>query len=163
MVPRTRNAVIAVVLILAAGLAVTVGFSSAPPLPSNPAQKALGPLTPAEALVYMQKTPEVFILDIRTAEQNRTLNFVGSHHIPVEELAERFREIPEARPVIIICRSGNKVKTAYPLLMRVRPDIPEISYIDSHPLFNEYNAWVRKKEEGRRCLYCQAAPVIARS
>ncbi len=44
-------------------------------------------------------------------------------------------------PVLLHCRLGMIVPGAYQTLKQLRPDIPEIAYIASTPLFDEYNAW----------------------
>jgi hypothetical protein len=110
------------------------------------AQQNAGHLTPAEALEYMKKTPNVFIVDISPPEKFETIHFIGSVNIPLNELLSRMNEIPEGRPVLIHCRLGRTCVKAYPLVRQVRPDIREIFYIGGKPLFTEYNNWVKSKE-----------------
>ena len=133
-------------IFVAALLSVTFAFAlfSGPALAQEPAARAA--LTPVEALEYMLKTPNVFILDITTAERFKTIHFVGAHHIPSNELISRVSEIPRDRPVIMNCHRGRTVVTFFPLLRRIRPDIKEIYFINDTPLFSEYNAQV----SGRR-------------
>lgn len=106
-------------------------------------QKDIGRLTPTEALEYMKKTPNVFILDVSPPRKFEAEHFTGSVNIPQNELLSRINEIPKDRPVIIHCRLGRTCVKAYPLVKKMRPDIPEISYIDGEPLFTKYNDWVK--------------------
>ncbi len=109
-------------------------------------QKDIGRLTPTEGLEYMKKTPNVFIVDVSPPERFAAEHFIGSVNIPQNELLSRINEIPKDRPVIIHCRLGRTCVKAYPLVKKMRPDIPEISYIDGEPLFSEYNSWVKAKK-----------------
>ena len=54
-------------------------------------------------------------------------------------------EIPADRPVLMHCRRGMIVPGAYDRVLELRPDIPEISYIDGTPLFDEYNEWLENQ------------------
>ncbi len=46
------------------------------------------------------------LLDVRTAGEYRRGHAAGFVNIPVDELRERLDEIPEGRPVYVICQSG---------------------------------------------------------
>ena len=133
-----RNKAAALLLITC----VFVLFSSSA-LAQDPAPRPS--LSPEEALEYMLKTPNVFILDITTAERFKTIHFIGAHHIPSNELIARVNEIPRDRPVIMNCHRGRTVVTFYPLLKRTRPDIKELHFINGIPLFDDYNAKVMRR------------------
>jgi len=107
-------------------------------------QKALGGLAPEEALEYMKKTKDVFILDIAPAEKYEETHFEGALNIPFSDLAARMDEIPKDRPVIVHCRLGKVSEKNYPKIMEARPDIPEIAYIAGTPLFEQYSEWKAK-------------------
>lgn len=109
-------------------------------------QKDIGRLTPTEALEYMKKTHNLFIVDVSPLEKFTAEHFIGSVNIPHNELLSRINEIPKNRPVIIHCRLGRTCVKAYPLVKKMHPEIPEISYIDGEPLFTEYNNWVKTKK-----------------
>lgn len=110
-------------------------------------QKDLGGLHPAEALEYMKKTENLYLLDVSPPERYRSMHFIGSYNIPQAELLSRISEIPEDRPVLISCRLGRTCVKAYPLVKRMCPNIPEISYINDKPMFEEYNNWVKNKKK----------------
>lgn len=118
----------------------------------SPKSKDMGGMTPRKALEYMKKTDNLVILDVATANWYRTKHFEGAVNIPVEELnsaeeKELYNKLPKGRPVILHCRRGMVVPGAYRTLKALRPDIPEISYIDGTPLFNEYNDWKKSRNE----------------
>jgi len=109
-------------------------------------QKDIGRLAPTEALEYMKKTQNVFIVDVSPPEKFQVEHFIGAVNIPMNELLSRINEIPKDRPLVINCRLGRTCVKAYPMVKKIRPDIPEISYIDGTPLFAEYNSWVKNKK-----------------
>jgi len=109
-------------------------------------QKDFGPLTPAEALEYMKKTSDVFLLDVSLAEKFATKHFVGAVNIPHSELLSRINEIPADRPLLLNCRLGRTCVKTYPLIRELRPDIKTVLYIAGIPLFTEYNVWIRARK-----------------
>lgn len=56
------------------------------------------------------------LVDVREAEEVAQGTVPGAVHIPLGELAERLGELDRARPVIAICRSGNRSGTARDVL-----------------------------------------------
>ena len=110
------------------------------------AQQDFGRLPPEEALEYMKKTPNVFILDVSPSEKFAAEHFIDSENIPHNELLSRINEIPADRPLLIHCRVGRTCVKAYPLVKKMRPDIKQVSYIAGRPLFAEYNSWIQTKK-----------------
>lgn len=62
------------------------------------------------------------VLDVRTPEEFAQGHVPGALLIPVRELEARWREIPEGRPVLIVCRTGRRAAAAYDMLIKLRPD-----------------------------------------
>lgn len=61
---------------------------------------------------------EVHILDVRTVAETEeeTARIEGAQMIPIDELRDRIGEIPEAKPVMTICRSGKRSVLAFNIL-----------------------------------------------
>lgn len=111
-------------------------------------EKFLGGLSPAEALAYMKATPDLYIIDVREWEWYKGYpQFTGNVHIPRSKLAERYKEIPANRPVILNCGAGIQAPRAYEFLKKINADILQLSYIDGSPRFQEYNEWVVKQHQ----------------
>jgi rhodanese-related sulfurtransferase len=55
--------------------------------------------------LYNQGT---FTLDVRTVEEWQQAHIPGATLIPLDELAERYQELPGDEPILIYCRSGNR-------------------------------------------------------
>ena len=98
-----------------------------------------GPISPKKALEYMQTAKNLFIIDVAPAAAFERKHFTGAVNIPVSEMRERYKEIPEGVPVLLHCRMGKTVPEAYRILKEKRPDIKEINYISGAPLFDKYN------------------------
>lgn len=113
----------------------------------NKEQNDLGAMTPEEALDYMKKTDDLIIVDVAAERWYDEEHFEGAINIPIESLDSEaedalYMQIPSDRPVLLHCRRGVIVPGAYRRLKELRPDIPEIGYIDGVPPFAEYNAWI---------------------
>lgn len=110
-------------------------------------QKALGAIPSEKALEYMKKTKDLVIVDVAPRKAYDKGHFIGAISIPVESLSKeeeekRYRElIPAGKPVLVHCRKTIFSPNAYKRLIEVRPDIPEVSYIDGAPPIKPYNEW----------------------
>jgi len=62
-------------------------------------------VTPAELAA---RRDEVQIVDVRWPKEWEAGHIDGSRHIPQDELEDRSREIGRGRPVVTVCRSGNR-------------------------------------------------------
>ena len=113
-------------------------------------QNDLGALTPENALSYMQEAENLVIVDVAATKWYDEEHFDGAINIPIEELDSEkedslYMEIPEGRPVLLHCRQGAIVPGAYRRVKELRPDIPEITYIDVVPPFSDYNEWLENQ------------------
>lgn len=104
----------------------------------------LGGLTPDDALAYMKDHYDdgLVIVEVNTDYWKLSSGFTGAMHIPHDQMAERYNEIPSGVPVILHCGAGVVSVPAYETLMEKRPDIPQLSYIAGHPPVQEFNAWL---------------------
>lgn len=114
-------------------------------------QNAMGAISPEEALNYMRDKKNLVIIDVAAARWYDENHFEGAVNIPIEELDSEaedalYMEIPADRPVLMHCRRGMIVPGAYERVLELRPDIPEISYIDGTPQFDEYNEWLENQQ-----------------
>ena len=78
-------------------------------------------LSPEEAFSYIEKSPDVFILDVRTPEEFNRKHLPDAVNIPVDELSGRVDELPENRPLLIYCRSGIRAENAARMLEPLMP------------------------------------------
>ena len=58
------------------------------------------------------------VLDVRTTQEFAEGHVPGAKLIPVQELEARVSEVPTDKAVFVICRSGNRSKTASELLVK---------------------------------------------
>lgn len=138
---------IAVILLIAAAIAA----QAVPTYAEEAAVRRLGALTPEAALEYMKTEKNLVIVDVAAKRYFNREHFEGAVNIPIEELDreeedELYAALPKGRPVVLHCRLGMIVPGAYERLTELRPDIPEIAYIDGAPLFREYNEWLAGRE-----------------
>ena len=67
------------------------------------ARDALEPVRQAELLARMKRA-EVTLLDVRPADEYAQGHVPGALNIPLEELAQRLRELPAGREIVAYCR-----------------------------------------------------------
>lgn len=119
---------------------------AAPSQGASKKQNALGALKPEQALEYMKTTKDLVIVDVAPRKAWEKGHFIGAIHIPIEDISKeeedkRYKELPEGKPVLIHCRRSIFAPGAYKRVLELRPDIPEIAWIDGMPLFKPYNEW----------------------
>jgi rhodanese-related sulfurtransferase len=75
-------------------------------------------LSVREAKALIDKTPNLFILDVRTPDENRQARLKNSVLIPVDDLERRLNEVPRNRPVLVYCAVGSRSMKAADFLAR---------------------------------------------
>lgn len=67
------------------------------------------------------------VIDIRAAGERSDKRIDGTTHIPLEQIDQRFREIPEGRSVVLQCAGGYRSMIAASLLLRRGfPDVSDL-------------------------------------
>ena len=109
----------------------------------------LGGLSPEDALEYMKAHYDegLVIVEVNTDYWKLATGFTGAMHIPHDQMAERYDEIPGGVPVILHCGAGVVSVPAYETLMEKRPDIPQLSYIAGKPPVKEFNEWLESNRQ----------------
>jgi rhodanese-related sulfurtransferase len=107
----------------------------------------LGGLEPEAALNYMKEHYDegLVIVEVNTDYWKLEKGFTGAMHIPHDQMAERYDEIPSGVPVILHCGAGVVSVPAYETLMEKRKDIPQLSYIAGHLPVDEFNKWLEER------------------
>jgi rhodanese-related sulfurtransferase len=75
---------------------------------------------PAEippAIAYQQYEAGAFFLDVRQPEEYDAGHIPGSTLIPLGELESRLDEIPTDKPIVVVCRSGNRSQQGRDILL----------------------------------------------
>lgn len=72
-------------------------------------------LSPAQMKLAVKKKGVQF-LDIRTPEEYAEGHIKGAKLLPLDELPQRFSELDKKRPVVLVCRSGNRTTVAWNFL-----------------------------------------------
>ncbi len=67
---------------------------------------------------WLHSGKEIVLIDVRTAEEFNSGQWLGSKNIPLTALAARQEEIDFNCPVVTICQSGSRSKNAALLLMK---------------------------------------------
>jgi rhodanese-related sulfurtransferase len=85
---------------------------------------AAAPATAEVTLIGPQQYQQQFnqgqvhaLVDVRTPEEFDSGHIPGAVNISVESLATRLDEVPEDKPIVVYCRSGNRSATAADILV----------------------------------------------
>ena len=108
-------------LVLLALAALTLGACGAATRPAAPATGPAGyaNITVAELKARLDAREPLILLDVRSAEEyTQDGHIAGAMLIPLPELAQRMDELDSQLPVVCICRSGNRSRTACEQLAR---------------------------------------------
>jgi rhodanese-related sulfurtransferase len=73
----------------------------------------------AEALL---ETGSAAALDVREATEWKAGHLRMAQHVPLSELASGMSELPRDRTIVVVCRSGNRSRTATYALRRAGYD-----------------------------------------
>jgi rhodanese-related sulfurtransferase len=65
-------------------------------------------ITSTEAKQLMEKSKNVFLLDVRTVQERAQGYLQGSVLIPIDAIEKRIAEVPRNRPVIVYCAVGSR-------------------------------------------------------
>jgi rhodanese-related sulfurtransferase len=76
------------------------------------------------------------LVDVRKPSEWNEGHIPGTVHIPLGDLAGRASELDPSRPVVALCRSGNRSKTAVQLLQRA-------GFVESSSMAGGVMAWAR--------------------
>lgn len=66
----------------------------------------------------IESLKDTVIIDVRTNEEYRLGTIPGAINIPVDELRERLKEVPEGKPVVVTCAIGLRGYLAYRILVQ---------------------------------------------
>lgn len=100
--------VVIIVLMLGA-----VACQSAPAAATNTMPKEI---STSQALNL--RNTGAFILDVRQPEEWNEYHVPASTLIPLGELESRVKELPRDKPIVVVCRSGNRSATGRDILLR---------------------------------------------
>ena len=74
--------------------------------------------TPQDVATRLQQGENLLILDVRQPDEYQAGHVPGSTLVPLDQLALRLDELPRDRPIVAMCRSGNRSGVAAGLLKR---------------------------------------------
>ncbi len=109
--PHARRA-LAILVLTAAAVVAACSPSAAPP--TAPAASApAGAVAPLPAVVSVAEASGLrdggaFVLDVREPAEWAAGHIPEATLIPLGELSARLADVPKDRPVVVVCRSGNR-------------------------------------------------------
>ena len=74
--------------------------------------------TPQDLAARLQQGENILVLDVRQPAEYREGHVRGSQLVPLDQLAQRIDDLPRDRPIVAMCRSGNRSGVATGMLKR---------------------------------------------
>lgn len=71
-----------------------------------------------EAKALLEKNRNVFLLDVRTPQENSQARLPGTVLIPINEFERRINEVPKNRAILVYCAVGARSKPVAEFLSR---------------------------------------------
>lgn len=65
-------------------------------------------ISAVELAAQIQKNEAPFLLDVREPQEFEQAHIDGAVLIPLRTLSEHLNEVPKDKPVVVVCRSGNR-------------------------------------------------------
>ncbi len=81
-----------------------------------------GEITPEALDARLQQGENVQVVDVRQPDEYVSGHVAGSQLIPLDQLSARLDELSPDRPLVAVCRSGNRSQVATNLLQRAGYD-----------------------------------------
>ena len=63
-----------------------------------------------EAKVLLEKNKNIFLLDVRTPQENSQAKLPGTVLIPISEFERRVNEVPRNKTILVYCAVGSRSK-----------------------------------------------------
>lgn len=74
--------------------------------------------TPADVQKRLAEGEELYLLDVREPHEYKEAHVPGSMLIPLGHLSMKIGDLPTDKPIVAICRSGNRSGVATSILKR---------------------------------------------
>jgi rhodanese-related sulfurtransferase len=71
-----------------------------------------------EAKTLLEKNKNVFLLDVRTPQENSQAKLPGTVLIPISEFERRINEVPKNKTILVYCAVGSRSKSVAEFLSK---------------------------------------------
>lgn len=115
-----RRPIVQIGIVLVAALVIFLIVAGAGAGAANQAALAAMDNQPSEittAEAYSMYMDGAFVLDVREQSEWDEYHIPGTTLIPLNELASRVGEVPRDRPIVVVCRSGNRSQEGGAILL----------------------------------------------
>jgi rhodanese-related sulfurtransferase len=76
----------------------------------SPALAGAQDISSREAKALLEKNRNIFLLDVRTPQENSQARLPGSVLIPINEFEGRMKEVPKNKTILVYCAVGSRSK-----------------------------------------------------
>ncbi len=99
-------------------------------------QSHSGALSPEEAMkLIASQGKKLTIIDVRTRSEFEQGHIPEAQLLPVQTLEQNIDHIPDD-PILLVCRSGQRAKNAYNIILKAYPQKKNLWYLQGSPLYH---------------------------
>jgi len=93
-------------------------FCGLPPTETQEEEEAMAAydISPTQLKAMMDADPDLYVLDVREPHEVAICAITGTHKIPLGQIAARYAEVPQDRPVVVHCKLGGRSAQAVEFL-----------------------------------------------
>ena len=103
--------------------------------PQSVSQLAYKTISVSDASAMIQSSPNLVILDVRTADEYAQGHLKGAINIPLSDLPVQIGELDRNRPILIYCRTGVRSAQASTILVNA-------GFTQVYDMEGGLNAWI---------------------
>lgn len=96
-------------------IALTIGLLLAGVSLGGAVVRSIGP---ADAAALLKQRQNLYLLDVRTAQEYQQARIAGAHLIPIDQVMQRLGELPKDRPILVYCAVGSRSAQVFNFLAR---------------------------------------------
>lgn len=105
-----------------------------------------GSIDHAEFKRLVNDSPEaILLIDVRDADEYKKGSLKTAVNIPIDNLEEKIKTLPEDKPIVFICGTGARSGEAFYMVQDVRPELKNVFYVDGEMTIKKDGSFTLKK------------------
>ncbi len=92
-----------------------------------------------------EQPDQLVLIDVRDADEFAKASLKTSTNIPIDNLEDKIKTLPDDKPIVFICGTGARSGEAFYMVQDVRPALKNVYYIEAEITFKKDGSFIIKK------------------
>jgi len=92
-----------------------------------------------------EQPDQLVLIDVRDADEFAKASLKTSTNIPIDNLEDKIKTLPDDKPIVFICGTGARSGEAFYMVQDVRPALKNVYYIEAEITFKKDGSFTIKK------------------